>query len=61
MFEPNKMSGEKLLENFVKLQKEVYKGLAIMQRMKGKPLNWVWFVNYMMNRFTSKLSPSYYY
>ena len=61
MLEPNKMSGEKLLENFVKLQKEVYKGRAIMQRMKGKPLNWVWFVNYMMHRFTSKLSPGYYY
>ncbi len=61
MFEPNKMSGEKLLENFVKLQKEVYKGRSIMQRMKGKPLNWVWFVNYMMHRFTKKLSPEYYY
>jgi bacteriochlorophyll C12 methyltransferase len=55
------MNGAKLLENFVKLQKEVYKGRAIMQRMKGKPLNWVWFVNYMMHRFTSKLSPEYYY
>ena len=61
MFEPNKISGEKLLSNFVKLQKEVYKGRAIMRRMKGKPLNWVWFVNYMMHRFTSKLSPEYYY
>ncbi|MCF8381981.1 MAG: radical SAM protein [Chlorobium sp.] len=61
MFEPSKMSGEKLLENFVKLQKEVYKGRSIMQRMKGKPLNWVWFVNYMMHRFTKKLSPEYYY
>ncbi|NTV92957.1 MAG: B12-binding domain-containing radical SAM protein [Chlorobiaceae bacterium] len=61
MFEPSKMSGEKLLSNFVKLQKEVYKGSAIMQRMKGKPLNWVWFVNYMMHRFTKKLSPEYYY
>lgn len=61
MFEPNKMSGEKLLSNFVKLQKEVYKGRSIMQRMKGKPLNWVWFVNYMMHRFTKKLSTEYYY
>jgi len=61
MFEPSKMSGEKLLENFVKLQKEVYKGRSIMQRMKGKPLNWVWFVNYMMHRFTKKLSAGYYY
>ncbi|ARM30694.1 radical SAM protein [Prosthecochloris sp. HL-130-GSB] len=60
MFEPSKMSGEKLLENFVKLQKEVYKGRAIMQRMKGKPLNWVWFVNYMMHRFTKKLTPEIY-
>ncbi len=57
MFEPSKMSGEKLLENFVKLQREVYKGRAIMKRMKGKPLNWVWFVNYMMHRFTKKLTP----
>jgi bacteriochlorophyll C12 methyltransferase len=61
MFEPNKMTGEKLLENFVKLQKEVYKGRSILQRMKGKPLNWVWFVNYAMNRFTHKLSTEYYY
>ncbi len=61
MFEPTKMAGDKLLENFVKLQKEVYKGRSILQRMKGKPLNWVWFVNYAMNRFTSKLSTSYYY
>ncbi len=60
MFEPNTMSGEKLLENFVKLQKEVYKGRAIMQRMKGKPLNWVWFANYMMHRFTKKLTPEIY-
>lgn len=61
MFEPKKMSGEKMLENFVKLQKEVYNGRSIMQRMKGKPLNWVWFANYMMHRFTRKLSPEYYY
>jgi bacteriochlorophyllide d C-12(1)-methyltransferase len=61
MFEPKKMSGEKLLENFVKLQKEVYKGSSIMKRMKGKPFNWVWFVNYAMNRFTRKLSSEYYY
>ena len=61
MFEPTNMTGEKLLSNFVKLQKEVYKGRAIMQRMAGKPLNWVWLANYAMNRFTSKLSPEYYY
>ncbi|NTU57721.1 MAG: B12-binding domain-containing radical SAM protein [Chlorobiaceae bacterium] len=60
MFEPRKISGEKLLENFVKLQKEVYKGRSIMQRMQGKPLNWVWFVNFMMNRFTRKLKPEFY-
>lgn len=60
MFEPTKMSGEKLLENFVKLQREVYKGRAIMKRMTGKPLNWVWFANYMMHRFTKKLKPEIY-
>jgi bacteriochlorophyll C12 methyltransferase len=60
MFEPKKISGEKLLDNFVKLQKEVYKGRSIMQRMQGKPLNWVWFVNFMMNRFTRKLKPEFY-
>ena len=61
MFEPSKMSGEKLLSNFVKLQKEVYKGRSILQRMKGKPFNWVWFVNYAMHRFTRKLTTAYYY
>jgi bacteriochlorophyll C12 methyltransferase len=60
MFEPKKLSGEKLLENFIKLQREVYKGRAIMQRMQGKPLNWVWFVNFLMNRFTRKLTPEIY-
>ena len=60
MFEPTKMPGEKLLENFVKLQKEVYKGRSITQRMKGKPFNWVWLANYMMHRFTKKLTPEIY-
>ncbi|NTW55790.1 MAG: B12-binding domain-containing radical SAM protein [Chlorobiaceae bacterium] len=60
MFEPRKISGEKLLENFVKLQKEVYQGRAIMRRMYGKPLNWVWLANFMMNRFTSRLTPEMY-
>ncbi len=60
MFEPKNMSGEKLLENFVKLQKEVYKGRAIMRRMQGKPLNWVWLANFAMNRFTRKLRPEVY-
>ena len=60
MFEPRKISGEKLLENFVKLQKEVYRGRAIMRRMYGKPLNWVWLANFMMNRFTSRLTPDMY-
>jgi bacteriochlorophyll C12 methyltransferase len=60
MFEPKKISGEKLLENFIKLQREVYKGRAILQRMQGKPLNWVWFVNILMNRFTRKLKPEIY-
>ena len=55
MFEPNKMPGEKLLENFIKLQREVYKGGAIMRRMKGKPMNWVWLANYAMNLFTKSL------
>lgn len=61
MFEPTNMTGERMLSNFVKLQKEVYKTGAIMQRMAGKPLNWVWLANYAMNRFTSKLTPEYYY
>lgn len=60
MFEPKNMTGEKLLENFIKLQREVYTGRAIMQRMKGKPFNWVWFVNYMMHRFTKKLTVDMY-
>ncbi|NTU59048.1 MAG: B12-binding domain-containing radical SAM protein [Chlorobiaceae bacterium] len=55
MFEPKKISGEKLLDNFVKLQQEVYKGRSIMKRMYGKPLNWVWLANLAMNNFTRKL------
>jgi bacteriochlorophyllide d C-12(1)-methyltransferase len=50
-----------LLQNFVKLQQEVYKGGAIVKRMKGKPMNWIWLANYAMNRFTHKLSTDYYY
>jgi bacteriochlorophyll C12 methyltransferase len=57
MFEPKKLSGEKLLENFIKLQREVYKGRAIMKRMQGKPLNWVWLANVAMHRFTKSLQP----
>jgi len=60
MFEPRGMNGEKLLENFVKLQKEVYKGRSILRRMKGKPLNWVWLANLQMNRFTKTLKPEIY-
>ncbi|NTV98721.1 MAG: B12-binding domain-containing radical SAM protein [Chlorobiaceae bacterium] len=60
MFEPRKIQGEKLLENFVKLQKEVYKGSSIIRRMQGKPLNWVWLANFMMNRFTGSLKPEIY-
>ncbi|NTU97109.1 MAG: B12-binding domain-containing radical SAM protein [Chlorobiaceae bacterium] len=60
MFEPRKISGEKLLENFVKLQKEVYRAKAVMHRMRGKPLNWVWMANFMMNRFTGGLKPEVY-
>jgi len=56
MFEPRNMQGEKLLENFIKLQQEVYKGRAIMERMQGKPLNWVWLANFKMHAFTRKLN-----
>ncbi len=60
MYEPKKISGEKLLDNFIKLQSEVYRGRAIMKRMQGKPLNWVWMANFAMNRFTRKLRPEIY-
>jgi bacteriochlorophyllide d C-12(1)-methyltransferase len=60
MFEPRKMQGEKLLDNFVKLQKEVYTGRAIIKRMHGKPLNWVWLANFKMHAFTRKLNPGMY-
>ena len=60
MFEPRKMQGEKLLDNFVKLQKEVYNGRAIIKRMHGKPLNWVWLANFKMHAFTRKLNPGMY-
>jgi len=31
-----------------------------MKRMQGKPLNWVWLANFMMNRFTNRLTPEIY-
>ncbi|NTV25820.1 MAG: B12-binding domain-containing radical SAM protein [Chlorobiaceae bacterium] len=60
MFEPKGMGTEKFLENFVKVQREVYSGGAILRRMKGKRLNWVWLANLHMNRFTRSLKPSMY-
>jgi bacteriochlorophyll C12 methyltransferase len=60
MFEPKGMGTEKFLENFVKVQREVYNVGAIMRRMKGKRLNWVWLANLHMNRFTRSLTPSIY-
>lgn len=57
MYEPKKITGEKLLENFIKLQREVCKGGAIMRRMKGKPLDRVWLANLMMHDFTRRLRP----
>ncbi len=60
MFEPKGISTNTFLQNFVKIQKEVYGARAIMRRMKGKPLNWVWLANLQMNRFTRGLNPSMY-
>ncbi|NTV03056.1 MAG: radical SAM protein [Chlorobiaceae bacterium] len=57
MYEPKKMAGGKLIENFIKLHREVYKGGAILKRMQGKPLNWVWMANLAMNRFAARLKP----
>ncbi len=57
MYEPKKISGQRLLENFIKLHREVYRGRAIMKRMQGKPLNWVWLANLSMNRFAAGLRP----
>ncbi|NTU54233.1 MAG: B12-binding domain-containing radical SAM protein, partial [Chlorobiaceae bacterium] len=56
--EPKKIGTDTFLENFVKIQKEVYGARAIMRRMKGKPLNWVWLANLQMNRFTRALKPA---
>ncbi|MBN1928866.1 MAG: B12-binding domain-containing radical SAM protein [Chlorobiaceae bacterium] len=60
MFEPTGIGTDSFLENFVKIQKEVYGARAIMRRMKGKPLNWVWLANLQMNRFTRGLKPAMY-
>ena len=60
MFEPRGMGTEKFLEQFVKVQREVYNAGAIMRRMKGKRLNWVWLANLQMNRFTRALKPAMY-
>jgi len=60
MFEPKKIAGQQFLASFIKLQKEVYKKKAIMKRMQGKPLNWIWLANFAMHNFTSKLKPEAY-
>ena len=60
MFEPTGIGTDTFLEQFVKIQREVYGAQAIMRRMKGKPLNWVWLANYQMNRFTRALKPAMY-
>ncbi|TCD48494.1 radical SAM protein [Chlorobium sp. N1] len=57
MFEPKGLGTGAFLDNFVKVQREVYRGGAIMRRMKGKPVNWVWLANLQMNRFTRSLTP----
>lgn len=60
MFEPTGIGTNTFLEQFVKIQREVYGAQAIMRRMKGKPLNWVWLANLQMNRFTRALKPAMY-
>ena len=57
MYEPKKISGEKLVENFIKIHREVYSWKSIYHRMKGKPLNWVWFVNVAMHFFSKRMKP----
>jgi bacteriochlorophyll C12 methyltransferase len=58
MFKPKGIGTEKFLEKFIRIQQEVYSGRAIMRRMKGKPLNWVWLANLQMHRFTRSLQPA---
>lgn len=60
MFEPKKMVSHHFLKSFIKLQQEVYKKKAILKRMQGKPLNWIWLANFAMHNFTGKLKPEIY-
>jgi bacteriochlorophyll C12 methyltransferase len=57
MYKPEKLGEKEFLENFIKVQREVYSWKSIWYRMQGKPMNWLWAVNIAMHYFTKRLKP----
>lgn len=57
MYKPMKMEREEFLENFIKIQREIYSWKNIWHRLHGKPFNWIWMVNVAMHYFTRRLTP----
>lgn len=57
MYKPMKMEREEFLENFIKIQREIYSWKSIWHRLHGKPFNWIWMVNVAMHYFTQRLTP----
>jgi radical SAM superfamily enzyme YgiQ (UPF0313 family) len=57
MYEPKKLDRQKFLQNFIKVQREIYSIPNILKRMNGRPLDWVWLVNMAMHHFTRRLTP----
>jgi len=57
VYEPKKLTGEELVKNFIKIQREVYSWKSIYKRISGKPLNWVWVANIAMHFFSKRLRP----
>jgi radical SAM superfamily enzyme YgiQ (UPF0313 family) len=56
-YKPAKMEQVEFLENFIKIQREIYSWKSIYKRMAGKPLNWLWAVNIAMHYFSRRLKP----
>lgn len=58
MYEPAQMRCDEFLQNFIKVQREVYSWPNIWKRMGGRKLDWVWLVNIAMHYFTRRLTPA---
>ncbi len=57
MYHPAKMGQHEFLQNFIKIQREVYSWGGIRHRLQGHKLDWIWAANLAMHNFTQRLTP----